>query len=155
MTATLRVDEGVPYTWERADWSGASVLTAKELDPLLGMKAGEVADVTKIEAGLRRVRSAYRQRGFMQQRSSMAPKPDDATRRLTLGVTIDEGPQFRMGELTITGMDDKDAEALRKKWRLKPGDVYDEAYAQQFRSENGTPTRRLTLEVALDAARRS
>jgi hypothetical protein len=59
-----------------------------------------------------------------------------------------------MGELTITGMDEKDAEVLRKKWRLKPGDVYDDAYVQQFRSENGSPTRRLTLEVALDAAKR-
>lgn len=154
VTATLRVDEGVPYAWERADWTGTSVMTSKELDPLLGMKAGEVADVTKIEAGLRRVRGAYRQRGFMQQRSSMNPKPDDSTRRLTLGVTIDEGPQFRMGELTITGMSDQDAEALRKKWRLKAGDVYDEAYTQQFRSENGSPTRRLSLEMALDAAKR-
>ena len=154
VTATLRVDEGAAYTWERADWSGASVLPAKELDALLGMKAGEVADVTKIETGLRRVRGAFRQRGYMQQRSSMAPKPDDASRKLTLGVTIEEGPQFRMGELAIAGVDDKEAEALRAKWRLKPGDVYDEAYAQQFRSENGNPTRRLTLEVALDAAKR-
>ena len=59
-----------------------------------------------------------------------------------------------MGELAITGKDEKDAEALRKKWRLKPGDLYDDAYVQQFRSENGSPTRRLTLEVALDAAKR-
>ena len=84
----------------------------------------------------------------------MAPKPDEASRRLTLGVSIDEGPQFRMGDLTIAGLDDKDAETLRSKWRLKAGDVYDEAYAQQFRSENGNPTRRLTLEVGLDAAKR-
>lgn len=154
VTATMRVDEGVPYAWERADWTGSSAMTAKELDALLGMKTGEVADVTKIEAGLQQVRGAYRQRWFMRQRSSMNPRPDDSTRRLTLAVTIDEGPQFRMGELTITGMSDQEAEALRKKWRLKAGDVYDEAYAQQFRRENGSATRRLTLEVALDAAKR-
>jgi outer membrane protein assembly factor BamA len=155
VTATLRVDEGVPYGWDRADWTGSSVLTSKELDALIGMKPGELADVTKIEAGLRRVRDAYRQRGFMRQRSNMDPKPDASTRRLTLGVTIDEGPQFRMGELTITGMTDQDAKTLREKWRLKTGDVYDDAFAQQFRRENGTPARRLTLEVALDAAKRT
>jgi outer membrane protein assembly factor BamA len=154
VTATLRVDEGVAYAWERAEWTGASVLKAPELDRLLGMKAGEAADLTKIETGLREVRGAYRQRGYMRQRSTMAPKPDPATRRLTLGVTIDEGPQFRMGELVITGMSDAEAEALRKKWRLKAGDVYDDAYAQQFRSENGTPARRLTLQPSLDAERR-
>jgi outer membrane protein insertion porin family len=154
VTATLRVDEGVAYAWERAEWIGAAVLKAAELDRLLGMKAGEAADLSKIEVGLREVRGAYRQRGYMRQRSSMSPKPDAATRRLTLGVTIEEGPQFRMGELAITGMTDPEAEALKKKWRLKPGDVYDDAYAQQFRSENGTAARRLTLEPALDAERR-
>ena len=154
VTVTLPVDEGVAYTWARAEWSGASVLTAADLDRLLGMKAGEPADLTKIETGLRQVRGSYRQRGYMRQRSTMTPKPDAATRRLTLGVTIEEGPQFRMGELVITGMTDPEAEALRKKWRLKTGDIYDDAYAQQFRSENGTPTRRLTLEPTLDAARR-
>ena len=154
VTVTLRVDEGVPYTWERADWTGASTIAAKDLDGLLGMKAGDVADVTKIEDGLRRVRSGYRQRGFMQQRSTMNPQPDEAARRLTLGVAIDEGPQFRMGELTISGVSEQEAAELRKKWRLKAGDVYDDAYAQQFRSENGNPARRLTLELALDAAKR-
>jgi outer membrane protein insertion porin family len=154
VTVMLPVDEGVAYTWARAEWSGASVLTAADLDRLLGMKAGEPADLTKIETGLRQVRGSYRQRGYMRQRSTMTPKPDAATRRLTLGVTIEEGPQFRMGELVITGMTDPEAEALRKKWRLKTGDIYDDAYAQQFRSENGTPTRRLTLEPTLDAARR-
>jgi outer membrane protein insertion porin family len=153
VTVTVRVDEGVAYTWERAEWTGASVLTAAELDRLLGMKAGEVADLTKIEGGLAQVRGTYRQRGYMRQRSRMTPKPDAARRRLTLGVSIEEGPQFRMGELVITGMTDPEAEALRKKWRLKPGDIYDDAYARQFRSENGTATRRLTLETALDAAR--
>ena len=154
VSVTLRIDEGVPYLWDRAEWIGASTIAAKDLDGLLGMKAGDVADVTKIEEGLRRVRGGFRQRGYMQQRSTMTPKPDDATRKLTLAVAIEEGPQFLMGELTIAGTTDQDADALRKKWRLKAGDVYDDAYAQQFRSENGNPTRRLTLEPALDATRR-
>jgi outer membrane protein insertion porin family len=154
VSVTLNVTEGAPYTWDRAEWNGASAIAAKDLDGLLGMKSGEVADVTKIEEGLRRVRGGFRQRGYMQQRSTMTPKPDDATRRLTLAVAIEEGPQFRMGELTITGMSDQDADLLRKKWRLKAGDIYDDAYAQQFRSENGNPTRRLTLEPALDATKR-
>ena len=154
VTATMRVSEGAPYTWERAEWVGGSVMSSKELDTLLAMKPGELADVNKIETGLRQVRTAYRQRGYIRQRSTMNPKPDESTRRLTLSVSIEEGPQFRLGELTITGMDEKDAEELRKKWRLKAGDIYDEGYASQFRSENGTPTRRLTLEPAIDPARR-
>jgi outer membrane protein insertion porin family len=154
VSVTLHVDEGSPYTWDRADWTGVSAITTKELDAALGMKPGDVADVTKIETGLRQVRSAYRHLGYMQQRSTMTPRLDDTTHRLVLDVTIVEGAQFRLGELAMTGMSDEDADALRKKWKLKAGDIYDDAYIQQFRSENGTPTRRLTLEPAIDPARK-
>jgi outer membrane protein assembly factor BamA len=154
VSVTLRVDEGAPYMWDRAEWRGVSAITPKELDAALGLKPGDVADLTKIETGLRQVRGAYRHLGYMQQRSTMTPKPDDATRRLVLDVTVEEGPQFRLGELTITGMGDQDADALRKKWTLKAGDIYDDSFIQQFRRENGTPTRRLTLEPTIDAVRK-
>jgi hypothetical protein len=153
VSVALPVDEGVAYAWDRANWSGVSVLTTKELDRLLGLRAGDVADVTKIEAGLRSVESAYRQRGFMLQRASTRPAPDDASRRLTLAVPIDEGPQFRMGELIVAGLSERDAVSLRRRWRLAAGDVYDDAYARRFRSENGSPARRLSLELALDRDR--
>jgi outer membrane protein assembly factor BamA len=140
--------------WDRAEWRGVSAITTKELDAALGLKPGDVADVTKIETGLRQVRGAYRHLGYMQQRSTMTPRLDDATRRLVLDVTVEEGPQFRLGELTITGVGDQDADALRKNWTLAAGAIYDDSYIQQFRKENGTKTRRLTLEPAIDAVRK-
>jgi outer membrane protein assembly factor BamA len=154
VSVTLRVDEGAPYMWDRAEWRGISAMTTKELDAALGLKPGDVADVTKIETGLRQVRGAYRHLGYMQQRSTMTPRLDDATRRLVLDVTVEEGPQFRLGELTITGVGDQDADALRKNWTLAAGAIYDDSYIQQFRKENGTKTRRLTLEPAIDAVRK-
>ena len=62
---------------------------------------------------------------YMQQRSTMTPRLDDATHRLVLDVTIVEGAKFRLGELAMAGMSDEDADALRKKWTLKAGDSYD------------------------------
>jgi outer membrane protein assembly factor BamA len=154
VSVTLRVDEGAPYLFDRAEWRGVSAMPTKELDAALGLKPGDVADVTKIETGLRQVRGAYRHLGYMQQRSTMTPRPDDATRRLVVDVVVVEGPQFRLGELTIAGMGDQDADALRKKWTLKAGAIYDDSYVQQFRRENGTRARRLTLEPAIDGARK-
>ena len=154
VSVTLRVDEGAPYTWDRAEWRGASAIAAKELDAALGFKPGEVADVTKMETGLRQVRGVYRHVGYMQMRSTMTPKPDEATHRLVLDVRVEEGPQFRFGELTITGLGDADTDALRKKFTLKTGDVYDDSFIQQFRRDNGNSTRRLTVEPSIDAARK-
>ena len=93
-------------------------------------------------------------RCFLVDAVAAFAKPDDATRRLVLDVAVEEGPQFRLGELTMTGMSDEDADALRKKWTLKAGAIYDDSYVQQFRRENGTSTRRLTLEPAIDGPRK-
>jgi len=154
VSVTLRVDEGAPYIWDHAEWRGVASVTPKELDAALGLKPGDTADVTKMETGLRQVRNAYRHLGYMQQKATMAPRPDDATHRLVLDVTVDEGQQFRLGEVTITGLSDPDADVLRKKWTLKAGAIYDDSYIQQFRKENGNATRRLTLEPSIDAGRK-
>ena len=154
VSVTLRVDEGAPYTFDRAEWRGVSAIAPKELDAALGLKPGEVPDLTRIETGLRQVRGVYRHLGYMRMRSTMTPRPDDKTHRLVVDVTVEEGPQFRLGELAITGLGEQDAAALRKKWTLKPGDIYDDSFIQQFRRENGTKTVQLTLEPSIDAARK-
>jgi outer membrane protein assembly factor BamA len=51
VSVTLPVSEGVAHEWGGADWSGASVLTTRELDRLLGLRTGEVADVARSRPG--------------------------------------------------------------------------------------------------------
>ena len=129
---TLPVDEGVAYAWDKAEWSGNDSSTAQELESALAMKAGELANGLKIDAGLRAVEKSYGRKGFLRARARMEPIFDDANRRVAYSVSINEGPQFRMGTLKITGLHADDALRLKHRWQLRERGVYDDTYLEQF-----------------------
>ena len=132
VSVTLRVNEGLQYAWDGAEWQGNSVLAADALDKLLGMKSGDIADVSKIATGLRQVRKAYGARGRLGQAVTFEPKLDDASKRAAFVMKVDEGPEFRMGTISFEGIRESDAQSLAKKWPIKPGDVYDETLEDKF-----------------------
>lgn len=154
---TLAVDEGIRYVWEKAEWSGNDNAAAEELSGLLGFKAGDVANGLKMDAGVKSVSSAYRNRGFIDVRLNTTPVFDDEKKLVVFRITLNEGPQYHMGELTISGLAERDAENLRKKWRLEPGQVFNVSYVEDFAQKElprfGVPAQRLNLAVKPDRRR--
>jgi len=126
------VDEGAVYVWDKAEWGGNQSLTAQELDAALGMRQREVANAVKIEKGLGLVRRAYGRKGFLSARVRPAAAFDDEGRRVTYRLQVEEGPQYRMGDLRIEGLAEAEANNLRGRWRLLHGEVYDEGYVGEF-----------------------
>jgi outer membrane protein assembly factor BamA len=55
-------------------------------------------------------------------------------------VAITEGPQYRMGELVITGLSLDAERAVRAAWRLFPGSVFDGAYVEDMLAKLEKPT---------------
>ena len=132
VAVSLSVDEGIAYLWDKAEWTGNTAMPARELDALLAMKPGEIANGSKVDDGVRIIRKAYLRRGYLGVRVDSEPALDDATHRATFRVGVHEGPQFRMGTISIAGLSDATANRLKSKWVLKPGDVYDEYYSDDF-----------------------
>ena len=129
---TIPVNEGARYSWAKAEWSGNQVLSAKELDDALGMKAGEVANGKKFDKGLREVEKLYGTHGHIQASFNSEPEFDDAEHTATFRILINEGPQFRMGTVEFRGVSPADAAALKDKWKLKSGEIYDASYSNRF-----------------------
>jgi outer membrane protein assembly factor BamA len=159
VAVTLNVTEGLEYAWDRASWTGNTVLAPDALDPLLGMKTGEVADAARIDAGIRKVEEAYGKQGYLLAHASYEPQLDDVQRRARFEVKMAEGPQFRMGTLQFAGITESDAATLHGKWRLKAGDVYDASYATRYQLEELSPLRtrsggRASMEINIDRANR-
>ncbi|HYE15416.1 MAG TPA: POTRA domain-containing protein [Pyrinomonadaceae bacterium] len=132
LAVTLSVDEGSVYVWDRAEWSGNEALTAEELNAALGMRPKEVANGLKIENAFKAVRKAYGRKGYLTAGVKAAPEFDDANRRVAYRVQVKEGPQYRMGDLTIAGLPESDINNLRGRWRLLHSEVYDEGYLAEF-----------------------
>lgn len=129
---TVTVDEGAPYQWDRADWAGHAAFAAADLDKLMPLKSGDLANITVIDDGIRRVQKAYGTRGYIMERASYTPRLNDSTHRAVFEVGIVEGPQFRLGTVSFHGLDPKGVETLNKEWKLKPGDVFDASYPGTF-----------------------
>jgi outer membrane protein assembly factor BamA len=142
VVVTLPVREGSVYTWDRPIWTGNASIPSATLDSILGFKSGDVADGARLESALLNVAKAYGKVGFLQANTTPTPQLDEATRRVTFTIAVEEGPQFRMGALTITGLPEKDAEALRKRWTMGTGDVFDDSYAGAFVAKEGARYRR-------------
>ncbi len=129
---TLTIDEGIAYNWERSEWSNNQVLGQSELSNLLGMKTGELANGEKLDEGLKSVAKAYGRRGYITVRFKPSPEFDDANKNVTFKFAVEEGPQFKMGELTLISISDADARKFRAAWKMNAGDVYDEGYLEDF-----------------------
>lgn len=143
---SIPVAEGPIYLWDKPEWAGNEALTPRDLDDALSMKIGEVANGVKIDKGLMEVGITYGHTGHLDARVSGAPEFDDATSRVKYKMTVKEGPQFKMGKLTIKGLDEADAAALEVRWKLRNGEVFDSSYVDRFlRIDAREPMERIML----------
>jgi len=133
VNVSIPVDEGKSYRWAKSIWDGNDKLTVEDLGTALGMNPGDLADGTKIDAGLKNVEKAYRTRGLLTPAIQSSAEYDDAASLVTYSFKITEGSRYFMGDLSITGLSPADAADLKSKWTLGSNAVFDESYIDQFR----------------------
>jgi outer membrane protein assembly factor BamA len=129
---SVPVEEGPIYLWDKAEWSGNEALSGTELDAALGMKQGELANGIKFDKGLVEVDKRYGRTGHLDVRLGAQPEFDDTASRVTYKIVVKEGPQYRMGKLTIKGLSEADSKSLEQSWKLKSGEVFDSSYFERF-----------------------
>jgi outer membrane protein assembly factor BamA len=128
---TTSVTEGPQYRVSGVEWSGNTVYPAQELTKSLNFAPGQIASVAKLRNALTSVRKLYSRQGYMGVNFDMAPKlSPDGTAAINLKVT--EGPQYAMGSVQFSGLDQATISKLMADWKQKPGDVYDAYYPHVF-----------------------
>jgi outer membrane protein insertion porin family len=136
---TLPVKEGSQYFWDKTTWAGNYQFSGDELDQTLNMKAREVANQQKIEAGFEAVRKSYGKFGYID--AGLVPREsiDDTARLAAYDVTVNEGLQYHMGHIRFQGISEKAAAEIAKKWALKTGEIYDATYPLGFLQKEAMP----------------
>ncbi|HEU0253716.1 MAG TPA: POTRA domain-containing protein, partial [Pyrinomonadaceae bacterium] len=132
---TIPVDEGYVYTWNKADWSGNSALTVNELNAMLPVHAGRPVNGVKLDYAQREIEKAYGRKGFLLAQVKSQPEFDDQAQSVIYKMNVVEGPQFRMGRFTVSGFSESEIKEIQSRWELKPGDVYDDGYSEEFTKE--------------------
>ncbi|HVS82254.1 MAG TPA: POTRA domain-containing protein [Pyrinomonadaceae bacterium] len=132
VAVTIPVEEGLAYSWDKAEWNGNQALTVDELSAALGMKTGELADGFKIDKGMKDVHKAYGRRGYIAASIRPSIEFDDASSHVSYRFNITEGPRYFMGKLIVNGLPADDEERLRAKWTLGSNAVFDASYIDDF-----------------------
>jgi outer membrane protein insertion porin family len=142
---TFPITPGIQYKLTNWRWSGNKEIPTETLQPLLHIKAGQPANTVQLEDDLRAVQELYGSRGYVAATIKANAEFDDAAGTVAYELDVREGYVYRMGELEFRGIDNNLTARLRAAWKLRPGDVYDATYLQQF-----LPQARKLLPASLD-----
>jgi outer membrane protein insertion porin family len=123
---------GLAYQWAGVEWRGNDSIKSQDLDQLVDLKPGELADGNKVEAIWERARAAYGQAGFLD--ATLDPKPlfDDQAAHVTYTVTVREGTQYHMNNLVLTGLSLEGERRIRKAFPIRPDAVFDKTTYEKF-----------------------
>jgi outer membrane protein insertion porin family len=123
---------GDVYHWKEAYWSGNVTVSEFTLNGLLGLKAGDVADGLKIEAGWDRVHEEFGHHGFLDAKVEPTPSFNESAHTVSYNVTVHEGPQYHFGKMVLTGLSPAAERKLHSSWPIAQGDIFDKAKYEEI-----------------------
>ena len=126
------IDPGPAYTLSRITWTGNSVISSDELEKFVALMPGQVANGNRIELTWDHVRNAYGKLGYLDVNLVPTPAYDDKAASVSYAVSIDEGPQYRMGELVLTGLSLEGERRIRNAWNIARDAVFNSSIYEQF-----------------------
>jgi outer membrane protein assembly factor BamA len=129
---SIPVIEGRIYKLTGATWSGNRLMRPAELERYVHFFPGLAMNGDLLDFEIRKLREAYAQRGYMHMTLEAKPTFDDAAGTVAYQMIINEGDQFRMGEIEVAGLSKPEAEKLLSAWKIRPGDPFDSVYAARF-----------------------
>ena len=128
----VSIDPGAAYTWGGITWTGNTALSPAELNALVPFKPGEPTDGTKIQALWITVADAYGHKGYLDAMATPTPQFDDQMHRVNYTVSVSEGPQYKMGNLVLSGLSLEGERRIRGAWTIAQDAVFDESFFNAF-----------------------
>ena len=138
VAVSVTVTEGSQYRLRAITWSGNTVISTPELEKIMNLRPGEIADRSKLDVELDTVRRDYKTKGYLAAKVQPVPTFSDEDHTVSYQVKVTEGDLFHMGELHLAGLDQSALDKLRKNWKLNRGDAYNGEYLKTFLKDNAT-----------------
>jgi outer membrane protein insertion porin family len=136
----IPIEPGPVFHISGVTWTGNMAIDDAAISRLMPVKGGDLADGMRLAAGWQQIELEYGHRGYLDAKVTPVPQFDEANGTVAYNVTIVEGPQYRMGELVITGLSVDAERRLRNAWRLAPGQVFDKTFLDSTLAKLQKPT---------------
>ena len=132
---TFALTPGLQYKLKGVEWSGNHEFPTDTLEKMLHAPLDQPADTVRLAENLKEVQQLYGSRGFVVAAVQANAQFDDDAANVVLHLEVKEGSVYRMGDLEFRGLDNSLTAKLRNAWKLRPGDVYDATYLDQYLPE--------------------
>jgi Surface antigen variable number repeat len=132
LDVTIPIVPGPRYTWAGIQWVANTAIHDDDLDRLVDIKPGDALDANRLTLITQHIEDFYHQRGFLDFKLDLQPHFDDKAARASYSANVNEGPQYHMGKLVLTGLSVEGERRIRKAWSIPPDAVFDESVYQDF-----------------------
>jgi outer membrane protein assembly factor BamA len=128
----VSVAPGAIYKLNSIQFDPGVLVSLAELDRHSHIHRGDIADGQHLIENWQFIQSQYRNKGYMEAVVHPTPTFDRTQGTVSFTVTVDPGPVYTMGKLTIqNGADDLRA-AMLAAWKLPEGAVFNEGAMMGF-----------------------
>lgn len=134
----IPVEPGPAFNWAGAEWTGMTAFGPDALNAILGVTLGELANGSKIQGALDRVRAEYGAHGYLDLQLSATPAYAEVeaagqhVNTVKYRIALQEGPQYHMGQMVITGLSLAAERKLLAAWQVPGGQVFNLGYFENF-----------------------
>ncbi len=128
----LSVVPGEQYKLKAIEWSGNHEISTDQLQKMVRAEPGKPANTVRLADSLRDIEKLYGSRGYVS--ASITPEAafDDAAASVSIRLDVKEGSLYHMGDLEFRGLDNSLTAKLRNAWKIRPGEVYDATYLNEY-----------------------
>lgn len=113
-------------------WRGNSAFSEAQLAGLIPFRPGELLRRKKIVKGLEAAQKLYDSHGYINYICIPEPRIDEEAATVAFVMNVDEGGQFRFGDLRVQGMLEAHRKVLLSAWDSLRGKPYREHDAHDF-----------------------
>ncbi len=129
VAVTVTIEEGPEFKLGRIQYAGGQ---ARDLEKIAGLRTGELADFDEVKKAQDRMVQKFRGTGYLHAAVRQDRTVHDEERLVDLLLTMEPGPQFVFGKLTVEGLDLIGEPAIRKMWGDREGKPFDPDFPDAF-----------------------
>ncbi len=120
VTVTFPVVPGKQYTWGQLSWTGDVFLSAAQLNALVHLKQGAMANLDVLNAQLNDAHAPFLKAGYLYPKlvPHFTAGSGDA---INVQVQVVPGVRYRMGDLRVAGFRSKDMTKAQQNWPFHGG----------------------------------
>ena len=132
VVVTIAVNEGPAYTLGTVQLAGVPEAEVAQLEKSTDWHKGETVNFANVEANLEKIRQRQRGHGYLRADTRVVRDIRDQDHTVNLTVNIERATQFTLGKLNIQGLDVISEPAIRKMWKIEPGQPFQDGYPEAF-----------------------